>query len=94
MTNVDLAKPTKPLGEDNQAHHKQRTHACCFQDIHEVRKAGVPPHAAVEIKKIENKNLGDQDDGKKPDYDRELALRNVKVEAQEIGKIPGDAKEG
>jgi hypothetical protein len=55
------------MGESNQANQKEGTHASSLQNVQEVRKAGVSPHASVEIKKIENESLDDQDDGKKPE---------------------------
>jgi len=80
------------MGESNEANHKEGTHAGSLQNVQEVRKAGVSPHAPVKIEKIEDQNLDDQDHGEKSNQDGKLALRDGKVEAQEIGKIPGYGK--
>jgi len=52
------------MSENNKAYQQQGAHACGFQNVHEVRKAGVSPHASVKIEKIENESLDDQDDGR------------------------------
>lgn len=83
-------KTFKSLGKDHEGYEQQGPHAAGLDDVDDVIDARVTPHALVQIKEMESDDFDKKDDGENMGHHRRCIGRDVEIEAQEVGRIPGE----
>jgi hypothetical protein len=74
--------------KDNRYDH-QRAHAGGLNDVEEIIKARISPHASIKIKEIKCDNLDEYNERKKSSEKPAVGQWYLEIKTEQIGKIPG-----